>query len=122
VLEEIGAGATPRILVMNKTDMLPEGVHPVAGLDGVAVSALTGKGLGELQRAVADFFKSSREEVAVTLSAARGDLVAMARRDGEVLSEEYRNGQVMMRALVSRPVAGRLRKAAISARGTSGTL
>jgi hypothetical protein len=54
-----------------------------------------------------------REEVAVTLAATRGDLIAMARRDGEVLSEEYRDGVVSMRARVSRPVAGRLRKAAL---------
>ena len=44
----------------------------------------------------------------------RGDLVAMARRDGEVLSEEYSDGVVSMRARVSAPVAGRLRKAAHS--------
>ena len=46
------------------------------------------------------------------LPAGRGDLVAMARRDGEVLSEEYSDGVVSMRARVSAPVAGRLRKAA----------
>jgi len=44
----------------------------------------------------------------------RGDLIAMARRDGEILSEEYRDGVVSMRARVSAPVAGRLRKAALS--------
>jgi GTP-binding protein HflX len=118
VLEEIGAGATPRILVMNKTDLMPHGVSPAQSRDSVAVSALTGEGLDELLRAVARFFAGSREEVAVTLSAERGDLVAMARRDGEVLSEEYRDGVVDMRALVSRPVAGRLRKAALSGQGS----
>jgi hypothetical protein len=41
--------------------------------------------------------------------------VAMARRDGEVLSEEYRDGLVSVRARVSAPVAGRLRKAANAA-------
>ena len=62
--------------------------------------------------AIAHHFGGSREEVSVTLPAGRGDLVAMARRDGEVLSEEYRDGVVSMRARVSAPVAGRLRKAA----------
>jgi hypothetical protein len=45
----------------------------------------------------------------------RGDLIAMARRDGEILSEEYADGVVSMRALVSAAVAGRLRKAALTA-------
>lgn len=121
VLQDIGAGATPRILVMNKTDLLHEGAHAIAGPGSVAVSGLTGKGLDELEATVASFFKSSREEVTVTLSVERGDLVAMARRDGEVLSEEYRDGQVAMRVLVSRAVAGRLRKAAITAQRTSET-
>jgi hypothetical protein len=60
-------------------------------------------------------FRALREEVTVTLPAIRGDLIAMARRDGEVLSEEYEDGVVSMRALVSTAVAGRLRKAAMGA-------
>ena len=39
----------------------------------------------------------------------------MARREGQVLSEEYNNGMVSVRALVTPVVAGRLRKAAASA-------
>jgi len=49
----------------------------------------------------------------VMLPAGRGDLVAMARRDGEVLDEEYNDGTLALRARVSAAVAGRLRKAAI---------
>ncbi len=36
----------------------------------------------------------------------------MARREGQVLSEEYHDGVVSMTALVTPAVAGRLRKAA----------
>jgi 50S ribosomal subunit-associated GTPase HflX len=80
--------------------------------DTISISALKNKGLDDLLDAIAQHFGGSREEVSVTLPAGRGDLVAMARRDGEVLSEEYRDGVVSMRARVSAPVAGRLRKAA----------
>jgi hypothetical protein len=62
---------------------------------------------------MARWFSAWREEVTVMLPAGRGDLVAMARRDGEVLGEEYSDGTVSLRARVSAPVAGRLRKAAI---------
>ena len=109
VLEEIGAGATQRIIVMNKLDLVE---HPPR-MPGnvVGISALRGTGLDRLLVEIGRQLGVSREEVAVTLSASRGDLIAMARRDGEVLSEEYRDGVVSMRARVSRPVAGRLRKA-----------
>jgi len=110
VLKEIGAAAIPRIVVLNKTDLME---HPQrGGSDAIAVSALRGEGLDRLLEAIARHLRRMREEVSVTFSARRGDLVAMARRDGEVLSEEYRDGLVSMRALVSAPVAGRLRKAA----------
>ena len=114
VLEEIGAGATQRIVVMNKAD-LAAGASCANGVaDSVVISALRRDGLDELLGSIARFFANVREEVRVRLPAARGDLVAMARRDGRVLSEEYADGQVTMRALVSAPVAGRLRKAALA--------
>ena len=115
VLEEIGAGATPRIVVMNKVDLVPPGgARLAAAPDTVVISALRGRGLDELRGAMARWFRAWREEVSVTLPAGRGDLVAMARRDGEVLGEEYHDGMVSLRARVSAPVAGRLRKAAIA--------
>ncbi len=111
VLEEIGAGATERIVVMNKVDLVE---HPprIAGM--VSISALRGIGLERLLEEIGRRLEVTREEVSVTLAANRGDLIAMARRDGEVLSEEYRDGVVAMRARVSAPVAGRLRKAALA--------
>jgi GTP-binding protein HflX len=113
VLEDIGAGATPRLIVMNKADLVDHDLPRFGdGLDMVRVSALRGEGLGELREWIARFFAGQREEVRVTLPAVRGDLIAMARRDGLVLSEEYSDGRVAMRAMVSPPLAGRLRRAA----------
>ncbi len=112
VLEEIGAGAAPRILVMNKADLMENPPRLFGVTDTVAISALRGTGLDDLLEMIAKHFGGYREEISVTLPASRGDLIAMARRDGEVLSEEYNDGVVAMRARVSAPVAGRLRKAA----------
>jgi len=60
VLEEIGAGENPRLLVLNKADQLsPERrtelahVHP----DGMLVSAATGEGVGELQLRILEEFE-----------------------------------------------------------------
>src|SRR5579863_3697186 len=115
VLEEIGAGAAARIVVLNKADLLDFPPRAPHGFDTVTVSALRHEGLDPLLAAIARTLGNAREEIEVTLPAMRGDLVAMARRDGEVLSEEYSDGVVAMRARVSAPVAGRLRKAAVSA-------
>jgi GTP-binding protein HflX len=112
VLEEIGAGASPRIIVFNKIDLLEGPPRLAAPFDSINVSARTGRDLDQLLQAVSRFFAGMREDVQVTLPASRSDLVAMARRDGRVLSEEYDNGRVMVRALVTPQMAGRLRKAA----------
>ena len=86
VLEEIGAGASSRIVVMNKIDLVPaDGMRLATAPDTVATSALRSRGLDELLGAMARWFSAWREEVTVMLPAGRGDLVAMARRDGEVL-------------------------------------
>jgi GTPase len=114
VLEEIGAGAASRIIVMNKADLLDFPPRLTNTFETVAISALRAEGLDRLLDAVARSFSNLREEVNVTLEANRGDLIAMARRDGEVLSEDYHDGVVAMRARVSVPVAGRLRKAAVA--------
>lgn len=115
VLSEIGAGASPRIVVTNKADLAEHGANRNSARDAVSISALRGEGLGDLLSRIEAQLGGSREEVTVTLPARRGDLLAMARRDGEVLSEEYRDGVVSVRARVSAPVAGRLRKAAAGA-------
>ncbi len=113
VLEEIGVAETPRLVVMNKADLLSGPVNAYRG--ALYVSALAGQGLEDLRSALARFFAGLREQVEVRLPATRGDLVAMARRDGQVLREEYRDGMVVISALVSAPTAGRLRKAVAKA-------
>jgi GTP-binding protein HflX len=115
VLGEIGAGGTPRLLVYNKADRLKHAPLIPRGFDVITISALRRQGLELLLAAIARSFTGLRQEIAVRLPAMRGDLIAMARRHGEILSEEYTDGVVSMRALVSAAVAGRLRKAALSA-------
>jgi 50S ribosomal subunit-associated GTPase HflX len=100
---------------MNKADLAEHGANRNGAHDAVSISALKKAGLDDLLGAIESHLGGSREEISVTLPARRGDLVAMARRDGEVLSEEYRDGVVSMRARVSASVAGRLRKAADAA-------
>ncbi|MGO9059285.1 MAG: GTPase HflX [Candidatus Binataceae bacterium] len=113
VLKEIGADNIARIMVFNKADLADSPYYRLHSDNAIKISALRGEGIGDLVAMMAGFFAKLREEVMVTLPAARGDLIAAARRDGQVLSEDYHNGSVHVRALVTRPMAGRLRKASV---------
>jgi GTP-binding protein HflX len=66
VLEEIGAGGTPRLLVLNKGDLLDEDARGEALLrhpGAVLVSALEGKGLDELRDRIESAFEDTLAEV-----------------------------------------------------------
>jgi GTP-binding protein HflX len=114
VLKEIGAHTIPRIMVFNKSDLAQPPAHGVhTGDDWIRISALRQEGIDELVTMMAGYFAKLREEISVILPAQRGDLIAAARRDGQVLSEDYQDGCVHIRALVTRPMAGRMRKASV---------
>ena len=66
VLDEIGAGEKPRLLVLNKADLLSEDeIHEVtlAHPDAVLVSALAGEGLEELRERIEKAFAETLTEV-----------------------------------------------------------
>ena len=75
VLEEIGAGSKPRLLVLNKADLLDEDErgdvllrHP----DAVLVSALEGTGLDALRARVEAAFEETLAEVELLIPYAEG--------------------------------------------------
>ena len=75
VLEEIGAGEKPRLLVLNKADLLDEDERREALLrhpDAVLVSALDGEGLDELRERIEAAFEDTLTEVELLIPYARG--------------------------------------------------
>jgi GTP-binding protein HflX len=75
VLEEIGAGEKPRLLVLNKADLLSEDerhevelAHPGATL----VSALAGEGLDELRERIETAFAETLTEVELLIPYSQG--------------------------------------------------
>jgi GTPase len=79
VLEEIGVGETPRLLVLNKADLLDEERrrelsfrHP----EGFLVSAVTGEGLEELGEAIADAFERSLQDVELLVPFSEGQTLS----------------------------------------------
>ena len=112
VLDDLGAGDKPRLLVLNKADLLA----PVA-LDGsavapavagsVSVSALTGFGIDTLRAEIAALLASLWVDVDVELPYAAGELLARVRERGTV-EVEYRERDVHLVGRVAPSLAGEL--------------
>ncbi|HEV8276076.1 MAG TPA: GTPase HflX [Streptosporangiaceae bacterium] len=92
VLAEIGAADVPEIVVINKADTADP--VEVKGLQAkerecVVVSALTGSGIDDLLAAVDARLPRRDREVRVVVPYGRGDLVARAHQEGEVLAVRH---------------------------------
>jgi GTP-binding protein HflX len=115
VLRELGAEQTPCIVVLNKLDRLPRDQRPTTERPGeVAISARTGEGVDRLVEATAQQLAEEQERLCVRIPAARGDLLARLHRDGTILHEEFIDGDVEITALVSRKLAGQVRKSVLA--------
>jgi GTP-binding protein HflX len=75
VLEEIGVGDQPRILVLNKADKLDDDRRRELAFrhgDASLVSAVTGEGLDELQERIADEFERQMRDVELLVPFSEG--------------------------------------------------
>ena len=87
VLDEIGAGEIDEVLAINKADLAPPAAArlAVANPGSVVISVATGENLGELVDVVSDRLHAADRVVALRVPWARGDVLAAAHREGEVL-------------------------------------
>ncbi len=110
VLEEIGAGDRPRILVLNKSDALDDERRAELGFrhsDGVLVSALTGEGIEELGQRIEEEFERTLRDVELLLPFAEGGRLAELHDvAGDIERTDTANG-VLVRARVPVTVAER---------------
>ncbi len=111
-LSEIGAGAVPQILVLNKSDLLDptERENLRASEPGaVVVSARTGAGLDELRRRLVAVARERLVTFDAMIPWSRGDLLAAIHEDGVEITRDDETDGARVRALLPRPVAGRIR-------------
>jgi GTPase len=114
VLDEIGAGELPTLLVPNKIDQISD--LPVAqlksrgALDVCPVSALTGAGIDELLIAVAKILDREKELFQASFLPAQGPLLALLRERGRIVTEEYDGELIRVTALATPKLAGQIRK------------
>jgi GTPase len=111
VLDDIGAGDVPVLPVLNKCDRLPDDGALGLPSDEVLISARTGQGITDLLTRVEAALSKDLARIRLEIPSGRGDLVARLRRAGRVLEEYYRDGSVIVTALVPAKVAGQVRKA-----------
>jgi GTPase len=108
VLDEIGAGAKPRITVFNKIDLLAADGEPAPSTERAAfVSAVTGAGLSVLRERVADALRGQMVAVDAIVPYARGELVARARSSGDV-EERYEERGVRVSGHLPASIAAEL--------------
>ena len=117
VLDELGAGAKPRLVAYNKADLLdpaarePDAPAPVVG-GAVLVSAVTGYGIDTLRVRMASLLAELWEDVDVALPYNEGELLSRIRERGTV-ELSYRARDVRVRGRMVPSLAGELRAAAV---------
>ena len=115
VLAEIGAGHVRELVVVNKIDAAdPVVLHALRAREpgSISVSAKTGAGLAALRDAIEAALPRLDAQVRLIVPYGRGDLVARAHADGEVLHAEHVADGTLLEARVPPGLAAQLEAAA----------
>jgi GTP-binding protein HflX len=113
VLGEIGAGAVPEVIALNKTDLVSE--HERSRLlarfggEAVAISARSGDGLPQLLQHVEAAIPRFPMDVTLHVPYGREDVTARLHREAEVLSEDTRDDGTLVHARVGERVYAAVR-------------
>ncbi len=103
VLEEIGAGEKPRLIVLNKSDLLDEEERCEARLrhpDAVLVSALTGEGVEQLRERIKAAFEGTLRRVELLIPYSEGARLHELHEIAGDLERIERGDGVLVRARV----------------------
>jgi GTP-binding protein HflX len=102
VLREIDADHVRELLVFNKADVTESRARELCALHpgSVWVSALTGENLDAVITAIGDALRTDDRVVTLRLPLERGDLLAAAHREGEVLETEMTDDAVVIRTVL----------------------
>ncbi len=120
VLEEIGAGGKPRLVVLNKADLLDDEGRREALIrhpDGVLVSALSSEGVGELRERIEAAFEDTLRQVELLIPYSEGARLHQLHELAGDLERVERGDGVLVRARV--PASEVHRFADLAANGAS---
>ena len=109
-LKELGVLGKPVLTLFNKCDLVPGGLttRDPRAERSLELSALTGDGLPELLRAVEGILMESRILVEHLYPFGEAGQIQLIRRYGNLLTEEYTEDGIFVRALMPRHLYGQL--------------
>ncbi len=106
VLDEIGCGNRPALLVLNKVDIINQlstlEMLQTVYSEAIAVSARTGYDLEQLAQAVLDKYRGGWLVVRVLSSQSNGKVQSFLRAHATVIDEQYLDGSVTIEARLGR--------------------
>jgi GTP-binding protein HflX len=117
VLDEIEAGDAPRLLVLNKIDLIPSEDRSrlfVGNRDMIGVSAETGEGIEELRDRIAHEFERTLESLELLVPYSEGSRLAeLHELAGDLERSESADG-VLVKARVPKALAHRFERFAVN--------
>lgn len=112
-LEEIGMPRKTIIHVLNKIDSVPHEKMIRAWVrkleHGVAISALTGEGVGALLNMIEGFVSSSMQRVKLNIPFDDGRTIGRILRNGHVITKTYSDTGMIIEAEVNKAMVGSLK-------------
>lgn len=113
VLNELGAGDKPVIIALNKVDLLGEG-DDLTRLrerfpDAIEISAKKGIGIEALIQAAENQLADRVQRRAFRIPQRRGDVINLLHQDGKVIATDFDGNDVLVTAVVSPTLDGKLR-------------
>lgn len=114
VLEDLGVKNKKIITVLNKMDALePESMEEfnVSKFHGaVKISTYTGFGVEDLKTTINELLIEINNEIEVLIPNDRWDIVSLLKREGNVISEEYIDDGIKIKASVSNKIKNQLKE------------
>ncbi len=109
-LRNLGVKDKPVITAFNKQDLVvsPEGCKDLKADKVVRISAKHGQGLPELLAVITDLLREGKVYIETVISYAEGNKLALIRKYGELLSEEYVAEGTAIKAYVPKDLYGQL--------------
>ena len=108
LVRQLGAETTPCIRVFNKCDLYV-GILP-HGSDTVCISAKTGEGADVLIQHLMDMLNEGIRESDLILPYSDAGVLDLLRREAQILSAEYTENGILVKANLSPELLGRFKK------------
>jgi GTP-binding protein HflX len=124
VLGDIGATEVPRMLALNKTDLLDQAqVETLLRRfpDAVAISAVSGEGVDHLLEQIGDRLERQAVEVEALIPYSEGTLIAHLHDEGRVISTEHEQGGARIKLRARKADLGPLKPYLVGSATAGGT-